>query len=133
MQQTKKYKLNLIEKTDTFSPDKLAENTQTLERELTTLDQRVTTLEIHRFYAGTYIGNRYHYESGGQDWQVISLGFTPVAIVAAGGQYVRAALATTDAPSDVIEIVENGFRVRNPVGSVGLNSGGLTYGYLAFR
>ena len=64
MQQTKTYKLNLIETSDTFSPDPLNENTEKLEAEVSAeaaarqssdaaLEARVTVLEARRFVAGT--------------------------------------------------------------------------------
>lgn len=49
MQQTDKYKLNLIEKTDTFSPDALNENMEKVEGSITAeaaaLDQRLQVCE----------------------------------------------------------------------------------------
>lgn len=80
MQQTEKYKLNLIEKNDPFSPDPLNENAQKLEAALETaragtaaLEQRVSVLELHKYVAG------YHGGSG-----FVDLGFTPVAVFAIG-------------------------------------------------
>ena len=66
MQQTEKYKLNLIEKEDVFSPDALNENMEKLEVALEgktdaadtgALDARVTALEVHKIAIGHYIGN----------------------------------------------------------------------------
>ena len=63
MQQTEKYKLNLIEPTDPFLPDGLNQNTQKMEDAmiahetevagaLSTMDQRVTVLEGFHFACG---------------------------------------------------------------------------------
>ena len=98
MQQTTKYKLNLIEKSDTFSPDPLNQNTQKVENALSAatahtdagdraeasarasadaaLAQRVTALEAHHIYVGTYTGN-----GSTTDGQTINLGFTPAAVL----------------------------------------------------
>ena len=65
MQHTDKYKLDLIEKEDAFSPDALNANTQKVEEALIAhegavkevtdgLDQRVTVLEAKKFAVGTY-------------------------------------------------------------------------------
>lgn len=94
MQQTAKYKLNLIEKSDTFSPDPLNQNTQKVENALSAatahadagdkaeaaaraaLAQRVTALEAHKMVVGTYTGN-----GSTTDGQTINLGFTPAAVL----------------------------------------------------
>ena len=56
MQQTEKYKLNLIESSDPFSPDGLNENTRKLEtvvsETLERMDARVTVLEGFKFHWG---------------------------------------------------------------------------------
>jgi len=63
MQQTPNYKLDLIEKTDDFSPDPLNANAQKLEDALNAndaaraaLDGRVVKLENCRIVVGRYIG-----------------------------------------------------------------------------
>ncbi len=72
MQQTEKYKLNLIEKNDPFSPDPLNENARTLEESLARLDaadeakaaaiaeldQRLQVFEVRKVTSGTYTGGR---------------------------------------------------------------------------
>ncbi|MBD5083583.1 MAG: hypothetical protein HDT33_00555 [Clostridiales bacterium] len=84
MQQTKTYKLNLIEKTDTFSPDPLNENAQKLDTALGTkfaaldagsdaLDTRITALEAHKIVVGSYTGNGHQ--------QTIQLGFCPKVVI----------------------------------------------------
>ena len=90
MQQTKTYKLNLIETSDTFSPDPLNENTEKLEAEVSAeaaaraagdaaLDQRVTVLEGHKIVSGIYIGDD-------ANQRVFPLGFTPkIVLVQYGG------------------------------------------------
>ena len=87
MQQTDKYKLNLIERTDPFSPDALNENTQKMEDALKTkagtaetgqqfaaLAARVTTLEGKKIAIGTYTGN-------GDAQTPIQFPFAPSALV----------------------------------------------------
>lgn len=67
MQQTEKYKFNLIEKDDTFSPDPLNQNMETVEAQLNAvraeakagdaaLDQRLATLEARKLVLGMYTG-----------------------------------------------------------------------------
>ena len=84
MQQTKTYKLNLMETSDTFSPDPLNQNTQMIEDALsaetvrrtagdTALDSRVTVLEGHKVAVGSY--------TGAGELQTIQLGFRPRAVI----------------------------------------------------
>ena len=73
MQQTGTYKLNLIEPSDTFSPEPLNENTGKVEGALDGLDQRVTVLETHKIVTG------YHPGTG-----TVDLGFTPKVVIANG-------------------------------------------------
>lgn len=84
MQHTDKYKLDLIEKEDAFSPDALNENTQKVEaaliahegavKEVTDgLDQRVTVLEAKKFAVGTY-------KIEISETLNIQVGFTPIAL-----------------------------------------------------
>lgn len=67
MQQTEKYGLNLMEKTDTFSPDTLNENTKKIE-------ELVAVREIRY---GSYVGN-------GQEDREIDLGFAPKLLILMG-------------------------------------------------
>jgi len=132
MQQTEKYKLNLIESGDPFLPGALNENTEKVEEELDALDQRVTMLEAKYIIFGTYTGN-------GQKGQLIELGFTPriVLIHDVMIQYYTA-LATADQPSwyasrdIVMEIVENGFIAYNGSNARELNTNSRLYNYVAF-
>lgn len=81
MQQTQKYKLNLIESSDPFSPEGLNANTQKIEDVLMEkmegpmvgLDQRVTALEGHRLAVGFF--------SGSMDRQFIEVGFRPKVVL----------------------------------------------------
>lgn len=82
MKHTENHKFNLIETTDTFSPEPLNQNMETLEQALgelagrndagdaqtAALAKRITTLEGHYFKAGTF--------KGGGDLTV-SVGFPP--------------------------------------------------------
>ena len=122
MQQTKTYKFNLIEPSDTFSPDPLNENAQKLEAALGTkadtaqtaaaaaaLEQRVQVLELHKMAAGYYIGD------GGQSdkAQFIDLGFTPAIVVTdlPNQTHTNPILCTQDYPGASISIVPGGFKV----------------------
>ena len=90
MQQTNKYKLNLIEKDDTFSPDPLNDNMEKVEGALkaetgawqaadaaeaqaradadSALDRRIQTIEAHKIVFG----------SAGNGSTTANLGFTPL-------------------------------------------------------
>lgn len=157
MQQTETYKLNLIEKTDTFSPDALNENTRKVEEVLAGeeaarkqkdaylegradgLDQRVTALEVQKIYFGSYVG------TGGI--RIIELGFDPLAVivhhahaefgVGSTGMVVAARFDTpiTGNTSNMgVFMVSGGFRVglydRN---DLDFNRRGEEYNYIAFR
>ena len=78
MQQTNKYKLNLIEKDDTFSPDPLNDNMEKVERaleaEAAALDQRLQAIEAHKIVFG----------SAGNGSTTANLGFTPLLLYVTG-------------------------------------------------
>ena len=96
MQQTNKYKLNLIEKDDTFSPDPLNDNMEKVERALereaaarqaadateaqaradadAALDRRIQTIEAHKIVFG----------SAGNGSTTANLGFTPLLLYVTG-------------------------------------------------
>ena len=103
MQQTEKYKLNLIEKTDTFSPDPLNENMEKVEAAITAeaaaLDQRLQVIEAHKIAIGSaiYAGNTVH------------LGFTPRALYAVGYMGTHMVLIDSYASSSGIRVIEGGF------------------------
>lgn len=109
MQQTEKYQLNLIEKTDTFSPEALNQNAQKVEGALGTLDGRVTALEVKKIVFGSiYVGSQTE----------IDLGFTPKALLL-GGENNQGPNGFILTPGhmgkysgyNIVEIVENGFKV----------------------
>ena len=96
MQQTNKYKLNLIEKDDTFSPDPLNDNMEKVEGALkaetgawqaadaaeaqaradadSALDRRIQTIEAHKIVFG----------SAGNGSTTANLGFTPLLLYVTG-------------------------------------------------
>ena len=135
MQQTEKYKLNLIESSDPFLPEGLNENTQKVEdvlaarealsdERLADMDQRVTVLEAHQFFVGTYTGD-------GQLSQEIHLGFTPLAVCVgsiSGSNYI-ANWAYTGNNSYGVGIIEGGFKVSTSF-AASTNNSGVTYSYL---
>ena len=111
MQHTDKYQLNLIEASDTFSPEALNENAQKLEQaisaeaaaeqqaraaDVAALDQRVSALELHKYVTG------YASTTGFTD-----LGFTPIALIASSSN--GHAFVTREQGITAINIVEGGF------------------------
>ena len=111
MQQTEKYKLNLIEPSDPFLPDSLNQNTQKVEDVLidkmegpvTELDHRVSVLEAHRLAFG--------YFNGSMDRQFIELGFRPKVVFVHDKGKLSSALSV-DTPEGVyspITIEDTGF------------------------
>lgn len=76
MQQTEKYKLNLIESSDPFLPDALNQNTQKIEDAMTAheegIEQRLTAVESHKLLLSTYTG-----DSRSSGTQAIHIGFCP--------------------------------------------------------
>lgn len=87
MKQTQQHQFNLIETTDTFSPEPLNQNMETLEQALSqlagrndtgdaqaaALDKRITSLEGHYFVTGTY--------TAGNTEMTVYLGFTPKCVI----------------------------------------------------
>ena len=141
MQHTEKYRFDLIERDDVFSPDALNENMEKVEAALDTvraeakagdgaLDTRLAVLEARKIVVGTYTG------TGGT--QQIQLGFKPrLVILMAIPGYL------TDVPHYGLAYADRSFSsylVINDVGfsakadnSVNLNHDGWTYLYAAFR
>ncbi len=121
MQHTDKYKLNLIEKDDVFSPDALNENAEKVESLLVSLangdreeaearealESRVIALEAKKVVTGTYVGE------GAVSFNtphVISLSFTPLAVIVQGDAIVTM-LALQGAPCPSMKIIDGGFSV----------------------
>lgn len=131
MQQTEKYKLNLIESSDTFLPDALNANTQKVEDVLATemegpvanLEARVTVLEAHKFVCGSYKG------SAENPIQFIPLPFTPKAVLIWETGNIHIQLYVEGAPhsTDMIFGAENGFRVSNT-----MNPNNVQFRFIAF-
>lgn len=136
MQHTDKYKLDLIEKEDAFSPDALNANTQKVEEALIAhegavkevtdgLDQRVTVLEAKKFAAGTYqlkVDVDY----------TIELGFTPVAVLiqmVSDSSSVTLLTAVGSKGTSMLRITEGGFIVNSRRGGSGFTG---EYVYIAF-
>lgn len=135
MQQTTKYKLDLIEKTDAFSPDALNQNMEKVEEaiqaETAALEQRVVALEAHRFYLGHYVGN-------GAYRREIDIGFKPKAVLLFREQsdsHGTVVLITESwpitVPFDMASITENGLQVGAKNGN-GYNVSTVNYYFLAF-
>ena len=137
MQQTEKYQFNLIEPSDTFSPDPLNENMEKVEVQLDTvraeaaagdaaLEQRVQVLELHKFAYGYYTGNG---EKAG-DSQIIEVGFTPKILI------THLMTCTEETPQSWLKIVPGGFQVTLTTtygGSTNtINTKGAKHAYFAF-
>lgn len=148
MQHTDKYKLNLIETSDAFSPDALNENTRKVEDVLAAqaaaeaaaretadgaLDQRLTVLEGRRLVVGAYTGN------GDKNGMHVELGFTPAAVLL-GKDGKGLYLLTPDNPGlypmvpPYLQIVECGFQVtynQTSYADGGWNLGNQKYYFIA--
>ena len=113
MQQTQKYALNLIERSDVFSPDPLNENMEKVEAALGTmadsaahaaLDLRVQALEARRIVYGTYTGSEAE--------RTVLLGFTPSWLYIQNSVTTgSSATVTPDVPykSTQLRVVSGGF------------------------
>lgn len=150
MQQTTNYKLNLIEKTDTFSPDPLNENMEKVEGALTQLgnaneaetaaraaviaelDQRLKAFEVHHVAMGRYSFNRFSAQAYDAD-----LGFTPkVVLFFTVGQYFECAAlvdpeGSSEFASQYAQIVPGGFHVAGNSTTNPFNQTYRSYIYLA--
>lgn len=136
MQQTTKYKLDLIEKDDVFSPDALNQNMEKVEgaiqAETAALEQRVVALEAHKCYLGSYVGD-------GASSRDIDLGFAPKALLvllnsSATAQDVRIFFRGVDVRYGdylIMGLTENGFHVAYHGYIKTHNVSGQTYPFLA--
>ena len=130
MQQTEHYSLNLIETSDTFTPQPLNENTQALDAKLADLDtqagslnSRVSVLEQVRMVNGTYRGN----------WKdrVVSVGFTPRVVWIGGTMMTSDTRIIVD--EHVCAYITNGGFFLGSYGGNSLNNSSRTYQYVARR
>ena len=137
MQQTEKYKLNLIESSDPFLPEGLNANTQKVEdvlaarealsdEKLAEMDGRVTVLEGHKLAYGIYKGNGQ--KSG--ETQIIKLGFTPAVVWVSSISFLFTAMSA-DRESHTLSIVDGGFKVTFQPNSNSINTANSTYAYAA--
>ena len=142
MQQTEKYKLNLIESSDPFLPEGLNANTQKVEdvlaarealsdEKLAEMDSRVTVLEGHKLAFGTYKGEVYAHVTQAQ---TIHVGFDPAAVFLQGGNtslFLAWREMDYSSPYSTFSFVKGGFEVRSIANSASLNAKDSTYIYLA--
>lgn len=141
MQHTETYNLNLIETSDTFSPDPLNQNAQALEDALSDetdareadvadLDARLKVFEAKHIKCGIYTAPRTDNSP-----MTISLGFTPKAVLVMDGSGNRFGALYNGHPfgaDPYAEIVSGGFRLRRTGSSSGgISSTGGTFVYLA--
>lgn len=140
MQQTKKYKLNLIEPDDLFLADGLNQSAQKIEDTLAgeeaarmsadaALDRRVTVLEGRKMAYGSYTGD-------GAETQFIPLPFTPKALFIQAVSYGQRAEMTVGAePGIHAQLAEGGFKALLNYTTAGAipatNTKGRRYIYLA--
>ena len=137
MQQTEKYKLNLIEPDDLFLPDGLNGSTQKIEDALAgeeaaraALEARVVTLEGRKMAWGIYTGD-------GQDAQFIPLPFTPKAVfIQEIENKKKASMVIGTEPGIQAQLTEGGFnallRYTSATAIPATNTIGTRYTYLAF-
>ena len=110
MQQTEKYKLNLIESSDPFLPDALNANTQKIEAAMIAheadVEGRLVALEDRRICAG--------YQDHVTANKIVPLPFTPSALLIVGGSIACLTVGGPDGGSSNINVViaENGFFFR---------------------
>ena len=131
MQQTNKYKLNLIEKDDTFSPDPLNDNMEKVEGALkaetgarqaadaaeaqaradadAALDTRLQTIEAHKIVFG----------SAGNGSTTANLGFTPLLLYVTNGSGGHLLIHKDYHPYSGLYIVEGGFHHDGAYASCG--------------
>lgn len=134
MQQSKHYKLNLIEPSDVFSPDPLNQNMEKVEAALDAaraeaktgdgaLDARVTMLEARKIIVGTYTGN-------GEQLRLVNVGFELQAVFIQS-RGLRPDFAVKDHEcSPVFYLEGSGFRVGTN-NTHTLNDQGRLYYYVA--
>lgn len=131
MQQTNKYKLNLIEKDDTFSPDPLNDNMEKVEEALeretgarqaadaaeaqaradadAALDTRLQTIEAHKIVFG----------SANNTSTTANLGFTPLLLYVTNGNGGHLLIHKNYHPYSGLYIVEGGFHHDGAYASCG--------------
>ena len=120
MQHTEAYNLNLIETSDTFSPDPLNQNAQLLENAVEAartefqaadgaLDQRLQVLEAHRLKYGTYSGTETSPKL------LVNVGFRPKIVFLQNCKSCgsRILLDTASTYPTHLRINNNGFEVDN--------------------
>lgn len=135
MKQTEKYQFNLVEPSDTFSPDPLNQNMEAVEQALdglsgrnddgdaraAALEARLARLEQHRFATGTYKG------VGGTE-QTVYVGFTPKCVIIGDPASTMVVISSGEGTSSYARIVSGGFYLPNT--SNPLKTG--THPYIAF-
>lgn len=124
MQQTDNYKLNLIETSDTFSPNPLNDNMEKVEAAMDGLDQRIAAIEIHQLKVGTY---------SAQDNLIVNVGFRPkfVIIHATNNTSFSGLLAPTEFSQPGF-ITDTGFQLRYSGDNIAINRTNYSYIYIAF-
>lgn len=137
MQQTKTYKLNLIESSDAFLPAPLNENMEKVEAALAKaetarsgaekkLEQRIAALEIHKIAVGSYRPKAN---------LSVNVGFEPKIVLIHGGYptYLSGALlpAGYGYPQQSGTITKTGFQLGAASTSNAVNHPDYVYGYVA--
>lgn len=139
MQQTEKYKLNLVERDDVFSPDPLNENMEKVERALESeaaaraaadaaLDQRLQVFEARHVAIGTY--------APALEPLDIDLGFEPKAVLfLATNDSIFSGMLVPNAVRYDAALTATGFQIEAAGGAASsssiLNRSGVSFAYLA--
>ena len=116
MQQTEKYKLNLIESSDPFLPEGLNQNTQKIEDameaheekvdgQVADLDARVKVFEAKHFATGICSMS-----------ERTALPFTPTLVLIVSWSSMYSSMAITGHNTDSLVLEENGFHITGKIG-----------------
>ena len=136
MQRTKKWNLNLIERTDAFTPDALNENTEQLEAVLSENLERMDAAIIGKGTCSVTTGS---FPGNGTSGREIKLGFTPKFLIVKGVDNGTASI-NYSTPSwafkvagwqhveSSVTLTSTGFRLSGTA----FNVTGLTTYYVAF-
>ena len=140
MRQTTKYKLNLIESTDTFGPEALNQNAETTERELAALAALAAANQAAAAALPYAVGS---YASLRDTDITVTLGFRPSFLIITAQSvtgnpiYPGSQVAVTNGSylTELIEFTDTGFIIKGYSGAVlyPLIYNGARCAFIAFR
>ena len=142
MQHTDMYNLNQPEMDDTFSTQPLNDNARSTESTTylgeiaakaeiaarQALEGRVTALEAHHIAVGRYRGGT---TPGDETWRAFSLDFTPEVVILQLVTSGNCAMVVRNCGLKALEIIENGFQVRNVFNGTDYNNQTFQYIFVA--